>query len=808
MIRNYLLTTIRTFFRQATYGSINLLGLIVSFVSFFFILIYILDELSYDKFHGDGARIFRVNYDATLNGQEFKSTLTGLPLAHALMDEVPLVEQVVRVNKWNTMPVRYEDTWFTEKHFLLADSSFFQFFDFKLVYGNPASALRGPNKVVISESAAKRFFGYKGAGDLTPIGKTFAMGSRGEIMAEVTGIAQDPPHNSHLQFDFVLSLSTQLALYPKNWIYTSVNTYFKLKSGADVQQMNRFYDQLIKKYCLRELSDFSASSGAGNDNNRLRFSSISIQDIHLRSNRVDELEANGNIQYVYILSAIAFFIILLACINFMNLSIARATTRAKEIAVRKTVGALKSGLISQFMMESYLYIVLAVVCAGLIVYIASPLYILLSGKQIQFSHLLDPFIVLILIMIILLLGILAGSYPSFYLTSFQPGEIAKSKQRGGPKGGNIRNALVVFQFAISVGLIIATLMVNRQLEFIQAHQPGFNKENTIDLLHTWNLGQNAQAFKNELLSHPGIINASFANRLPPAIDWAATLRDLEKGESSVFTLYQMDYDHLETMGYQMIRGRFFSREFPTDTTKIIVNEKAARLLGVANLEDKSYLLSVFNTSDKVVKIIGVMKDFNFESLRSEIRPLVIMLSPEPNYEMAIKLAAGQVAERIKYIESIWKKFAPQSPFDYTFIDQNFAAQFQAEEQINVVFLVFTFLAIFIACLGLFGLASFSIEQRLKEIAIRKIMGASPIVLLVLLSKDFLKLIMIAFILSVPTTWLLLDQFWLRNFAYRAEFDFAIILIPGVLVLLAAIGTIVPECIRATVANPVSSIKNV
>jgi putative ABC transport system permease protein len=810
MLHNYFKTALRILVRQPAYSFINIFGLTVGIASCLLIMLYIKDELSFDRFHKDAERIYRVDFMARLNGQEVATVQTGLPMAEAMMNEAPPVESVVRVTKWNTMPVRYEDKSFTEKHFYLADSNFFQFFSFKLLSGNPQSALVGPNKVVISERTAKKYFGYKGAGDTSPLGKIFSMGSRGEIPAEVTAIAEDVPSNSHIQFDFVLSLQSWDGLKQEQiWLNSAVVTYFKTKPGADVNDMSERYTYFIEKYCEAELQKFMQISlkQLMEQDGRLGFQTTALTDIHLRSQLSDELEPNGNIQYLYLFGCVAVFIIVLACINFMNLSTARSANRAKEVGVRKTIGALPTRLIGQFLMESYLYTFIAVVFALVIISASLNLFNQLTSKTIAFNELINPVFTVGLILFVTIIGLLSGSYPAFYLTSFKPVEVLKGKVRAGMKSSGIRNGLVVFQFVISIGLIISTAMVYRQLNFVQSRSLGFDKENIINLLHTWNLDKNASAFKNELMQHQEIVAASYSNRLPPAVDWTSVVREANTKQEHLLSFYVMDHDHLKTLGYTMAKGRFFSRDFPSDSMAVIINETAARQMDMEEFEGKAILSSMGSLTERKYEVIGILKDFNFQSLKSTIRPMVLMLGPEPNSEMAIRITPGNVKEKIKLIESIWKKYAPQSPFEYSFLDQNFDAQFRAEQRMGEVFIVFTSLAIVIACLGLFGLATFSAEQRAKEIGIRKIMGASVGRIVFLLTKDFTKLILIAFAIALPFTWYALDKWWLQEFPYRVNFDGMVIVSAGVIAVLVGLITIGFQSLKAAMGNPVESLRS-
>ncbi|MBS1506556.1 MAG: ABC transporter permease [Bacteroidetes bacterium] len=810
MIRNYLTTAFRIMLRQRVYSAINIFGLTLGIASCLVLVLYIGDELSYDQFHHDADRLYRVDFHARLNGQDIHSARTGVPMAEGLMNEVPQVESVVRVNKWNTIPVRYEEKIFTEKRFLLADSNFFEFFNFKLIAGNPKEALKGPHKVVISTTAARKYFGYKGPGDMSPIGKVFAFGSMGETTAEVTGIAEDGPSNSHLHFDFVLSLQTWDDLWKQTvWLNNSLITYFKIKPNADIKDVDAKYSYFIEKYCVQELERFLQMNWKQfkEHDNDLYFTSTPVMSIHLHSQISEELEANGNIQYLYLFGAIALFIIVLACINFMNLSTARSSNRAKEVGVRKSIGALRSRLVGQFLMESYLYAIISVILAMVLISLSLNFFNQIASKEIQFTQLIQPQFIGGLLLFILIIGLLAGSYPAFYLTSFRPVEVLKGKVRAGMKSSGIRNGLVVFQFVISIGLIISTLMVYRQLNYVQSKNLGFDKENVMNLLHTLNLGKNAVPFKNELMQHPEVVAASYANRLPPSIDWNSVIKTADTKQEHYVSFYLMDYDHLKALGYTMASGRFFSRDFPTDSSAILINETAARQMGLENFEGKSLLASVNSPSERSYHIIGILKDFNFESLKTNIRPMAVMLGTEPNYEMAIRLTSGNTAAKVKLVERIWKKYAPQAPFEFSFLDQNFDAQFRAEQRMGEVFIFFTGLAIVIACLGLLGLATFAAEQRAKEISIRKIMGSSISGIVFLLTKDFARLILIAFVLALPITWYALEKWWLEGFAYRVGFDVTVMAVAGVVAVVVGLLTIGYQSVKAAMGNPVDSLKN-
>ncbi len=809
MLKNYLLTASRILIRQRAYSAINILGLTLGIASSLLILLYISDELKYDQFHPDADRMYRVGFVGKFQDTEIYSAQAGAPLSRALMDEVPQVESTIRLQKWNTYPVRFEEKAFTEKGFIIADSNFFEFFKFKLIAGNGKEALRGPNKTVITENTAKRYFDYKGPGDNSPIGKIFTGGSAGELTFEVSGIAENPPTQSHIQFDFVLSMDSSPDARNDMWVNSSYLTYFKIKPNsqlADVKsQLDYFVEKYlggdIEKYLGVTMEEFRAQG------NTLGFIIQALPDIHLHSRLRDDITTAGNIQYIYLFGATAIFIILLACINFMNLSTARSANRAKEVGIRKTIGALRQRLIVQFLLESYVYVIIATVIALAVVSVAINSFNILAGKSLSVGIMYSPLFMIGVAVFILLLGLLAGSYPAFYLTAFRPAEVLKGKVRAGMKSSGIRNVLVVFQFFISIALIISSIIVYKQLNHLQKVDVGFDKANVLNLLHTINLNPNAEAFRNELLQHGEIVGASYANRLPPNLDWNSVFRPKGTDQDYLFYNYFADQEHLKTMGYTMTKGRFFSRDFPSDSSAVILNEAAAKQLGwLEDYEGKS-LIGFYNSPEgTTLNVIGIMTDFNFEGLKNTVKPMVILLGPSPNYEMAIRITPGNTQQKIEIIESLWKKYAPQAPFEYSFLDENFDAQFRAEQRMGNIILIFTCLAVLIACLGLYGLASFTAEQRSKEISIRKVMGATVGQVMVLLSKDFTKLVMISFLIAVPFTWYSMNQ-WLQGFAYRIGFDAFAVLIAGVLSVTIAVITISFQALKAAMGNPVNSLRS-
>jgi putative ABC transport system permease protein len=806
MIKNYLTIAWRILMRQKTYSAINIFGLTTGVTASLLILLYVADELSYDRFHPDADRIYRINFHGKLQNEDINTASVGLPMAEAIQNEVVGVAAVARVDKWGTCPVRYEERAFTERNFCLADSNFFSFFNYKLIAGNPQAALQGPGKIVISESAAVRYFDYKGRGDLSPIGKSLVIGSEGAILAEVTGIAEDSPENTHLHFDFIMSLPTSGYADNPIWLNFEVYTYVKLLPDVDINSVQHTMDGFVAKYLSGEVQEFLKVSLEQflKQGGKLSFAAQPLTDIHLKSHFQDELEPNGNIAYVYLFSSIALFIVMLACINFMNLSTARSANRAREIGVRKTVGAMRHKLMGQFFTESFMYGLIALALSfGLVNLLLTP-FNQLAGKNMSSAVLYHPIVLTGFVLLLIFIGLVSGSYPALYLTSFNPVEVLKGKVRAGNKNSVIRNSLVVFQFVVSIALIISSLMVYRQMSFLQNQDVGFKKENVVGMMHTMNLGPASAAFKDELLTHSEFAAASYSSRLPPDVDWGSTFRTETGNESYPMSVVTVDHDHLETLGLTMVKGRFFSRDFLSDSSAVVINETAARMLGIDEADGK-YIRYSGNNEFKM-KVVGVVKDFNFETLKATIRPMVMFLQTGPNWDIAVRLSEGNPTEKIALLEKIWKKFAPNSPFEYSFIDQNFDAKFRAEQRLGNVILIFTTLAIFIACLGLFGLATFTAEQRAKEISIRKLLGAKVSQVVVLLSKDFVKLIVISLVIAIPLTWYGVNQ-WLDGFAKRVDFSFLLVFAAGGIALAIALLTVSFQSVKAALENPVNSLKS-
>ncbi len=799
MIRNYLKTAIRIMIRQRGYSAINIAGLSIGIATSLLIILYITDELSFDRFQKGASRIYRIGFEGRMQGNDFSSAQSPVPVAEALNSEVPGVESTVRFGIWRNTPLSFEDNHFTESNFLVADSNFFDFFSFPILSGDARTALAGTNKLVLSASAAKRYFGNE-----NPLGKILLMGTD-KTACEVAAIAADVPANSHIQFDMVLSGNTW-DLFRTNKTWTSFNsyTYFKALPNADMGIIKSQVDSMTVRYIGPELETFTGTPfkeflKAGNS---VGMFIQPLLEIHLKSNLMDELTQNSNIQYLYIFGAIALFILAVACINFMNLTTARSANRAKEVGIRKSIGALRSRLMGQFISESMLYSVISTFMALALIGVLLPSFNIVSGKSLELSLLKDPLLLTSILLLTVAIGLIAGSYPAFYLTSFRPSEVLKGKIRSGLKNSVLRNSLVVFQFIISIAMILSSLVVYKQLRYMQEKNMGFDKENVIRLQHTWSLGNNSKAFKNELIAHPEFMSASFASELPPYISWNYTFRTSGSEQDYLLQTCQVDVDNLETMKYTIAQGRFFSPDFRSDTAAVVINEAAFKYLGLTTIENQT----IFKYGDTPrLKIIGVIKDFNYESLHNSIKPLVFLLGAERNGVLAIRMSSGGVQEKIKLLERTWKKYSTNT-FEFTFLDQDFDKLFRSEQRLGKIILLFTGLTIFIACLGLFGLATYIGEQRAKEMSIRKVMGASVSQVIQLLLKDLTVLVLIAFFIAVPVGIYVMHQ-WLQGFAYRVAIDGWAILFAGLVSMLIALLSISFQSMRAARENPVKALKS-
>lgn len=809
MLKNYFNVAIRNLLKHKFYSLLNVIGLSIGLACFMLISLFVKDELSYDT-HFEGAeRIYRVDFAATLNGSDHISAEVGAPTALALKADYPEVEDAVRfraTGNWFVKRKGQTET-FKEEHVLMADSNFFKFFSLDLIYGDIETVLNRPNTLVIDLTTSKKLFG-----DINPVGEVLVLDNQTDY--EVTGVYQDIPKNTHFHHNMMLSMSTFDWANNQNWLSTNFNTYVKLKEGTPGEVLEAKFPGMVQTYCAPLIEQFLNMNMEEfrNSGNAVGFSLFPMTDIHLNSNKEGDLEANGDIKYVFIFSAVGLFILILACINFMNLATARSANRAKEVGVRKAMGARKKQLINQFVSEALLISILAFLIAFLISFLAIPSFNTLASKELSFLSLLDGSFVLFMLGVMILVGLLAGSYPAFYMSMFKPVEVLKGTVRQGIKSGPIRSALVIFQFAISIIMIIGTAIVFDQLSYIQNKKLGYEKDQILMVNDAWILRDQVNAYKDEASRNANVVSSTIASFTPMGNTNNSDLyfknASAASDESLVISIAVVDHDFANTMGIEIKEGRYFSEDFASDSTAVLINETAARNFGY----DEPVGSMIYNyggSNDNPVvdgyKIIGVVSDFHFKSLRSNIEPLVMHLGQNAGFGL-FKIQMENADETIDYLEATWDKFAPGQPFEYQFMNQQFNAMYESENKVGKIFTVFAVLTIFIACLGLFGLAAFTAEQKTKEIGIRKTLGASIPSIVNLLSKNFLKLIVVALVIAIPIASFAMS-YWLEAFAYRTNLKPSTYIISGLIAIAIAWVTISFQSWKAARINPAQSLKD-
>ena len=798
MLKNYFKVAFRNILKHKFFSFINILGMTIGVTACLLIILYVSDELSFDKFHTKADRMYQVGLHGKIAGQEIYTSTTCPPMSAALVADIPEIEESTRLDGYGLAAIKYGEKAFTEEKIFYADSNFFQFFDFKLLEGDAKTALKEPNSIVFTTGLAKKYFGNESA-----IGKLVTVGNDSATY-KVTGIAADAPTNSHVIFTALISASSAGHLKRTIWLNNGMYTYFILNKNAKLEDAVKKFDNLVVKYVGPEIERFMGVSlkNMKDQGGAYGYFAEKVTDIHLRSKAQHTIEPPGNITYVYFFAGIGIFIIIIACINFMNLSTARSAGRAKEVGLRKTLGSLRGQMIGQFLAESMIYSLITVILALATCYFLLPFFNTLAGKQLDMGIFLTPAFIVGVILLVLFVGLIAGSYPAFYLTSFNAVEVLKGKVRAGMKSGGVRSTLVVCQFALSIFLIIFTTVVYQQITFMQERNMGIDKHNVLVIRNTSRLGTNRDAFKNSLDDLTGIVKSSYTNNNFPGVNNTTVFKSAGSEQDHIMGLYYADYDHMDVLKFELKEGRFFSKDFPSDSSAIILNEAAVKEFGFNNPLQEEILYNDSGTPLRY-KVIGIYKDFNFESLKFKVRPLAIMLTRNANQLMV--RYEGNSKNALTSIEKLWKSQAPNEPFDYNFLDENFDELFRVEQRMGQVFSVFSGLAIFIACLGLFALAAFTAEQRTKEIGIRKALGASPIGLVVLLSREFTKLVLIAFVPAAVAAWFIVDS-WLKGFEYRIDIDPLVFIGSGVIAIVIAWLTVSYQSIKAAAANPVNSLR--
>jgi len=799
MLRNYLKVSWRNLKRDKSYSLINILGLSIGIAACIVISLYIIDELSYDKFHEKSDRIYRMYVDGQFGNNKYRSPYVANPTKDALLDEFSQVEAATHFFKNDEVRFEYGDKVFIEDGIIYAGSDFFKVFSFPMIKGNPEKSLSKPNQVVLTESAAKKYFG-----DEDPVGKMIKIFS--DNLYQVTGVCKDVPDNSHFHFNFLVSYSSTQTSKDPRWINSTVYTYFVLKEGVNPDQFEEQLDMLVEKYLGPEvvklmgvnLEEFKQRG------NSYGFYIQPLEDIYLHSDFNDEIEPVSSISRIWYFSIIAVFILFIACINFMNLATAKYANRAKEVGVRKVFGSKRKQLITQFLTESFLVAFIAVLLSIVLMELFLPVFNNISQKSLELNYLADWYVILALVVLTVFIGLITGTYPAFFLSSFNPLKIFKGSVNKGVKGNRMRGILVTSQFVITIILFISTYIISRQNAFMSNKKLGFDKEKVLVLERSYYLDESLESFISELEKSSEIHSAAVSNSLPGK-DYGGSSLQVEGRSSEDMVFLAVNYvreGYLDVMGIELLKGRFFSRKFSDNENSIVINKKAANELGFENPIGKYLQLT-----DQKFNIIGVIENHHFESLHKNIRPLGMRYEATPNYDyMPIRLNTNDMNKTISYIESKWNAFTDNQPFSYFFMDDDFNKLYDAEQRTAKVFTLFSVLAILIACLGLFGLSAFMAEKRTKEIGIRKTLGANHGSILKILYKEVFMLLILATLVAWPVTYYLMGN-WLENFAYRIEPGIAPFILASVIALLIAIFTTSFQALKAANTNPAYTLRD-
>lgn len=798
MLRNYLKIAIRNLLKDKGYSLINVLGLAIGMACCILICLYILDETSFDRFHRDYQRIYRVISEEKNDGQVQDLANAYGPLAPALRTDFPEIDNVVRLLPYSVTVESVDGKRFQEERFFFTDSTVFDLFSLSFKQGN-VDGLRAPQSLVLTESVARKYFG-----DASAVGQVLKIENRAQF--KVAGVVADMPANSHFHFDFLAPIShvNELMGWTPHWYWPPVYTYLRLPENYAAADIEDRFPNLIGKY----VGEWAK--------NELAFRLQPLSEIHLNPNLENEIEPTGNSAYIYIFAAIAAFILLIACFNFMNLATARSAKRAKEVGLRKVVGANRWQLIKQFFGESLSHSVLAMLVALGLVELCLPGFNRLVGKQLTASYSEAPALLFGLLGLTILVGLISGSYPALFLSNFRPIAVLKtnlSSSLASRAPLRLRSVLVTMQFIISITLICVTYLVHRQLDFVQTKRLGFNKEHLVILpIRDDEVRDNFAAIKNRLQTQTSVMGVTAISNYP----WRSGFYDFpikaeglsDDAKSSMPTLL-VDHDFIRTFGMELLDGRDFSQDVTTDAREgFILNEAAVKRLGWETAIGKKFESQHIASGGSVKgRVIGVVKDFHFQSLRYAIEPLVMLISPASYYldNFAIRIDGRDVRRALADLEQTWREVTPHRPFDYFFLDDDLDQLYRKEQKLGQIFQTFSVLAIFIACLGLIGLASFSSEQRKKEIGIRKTFGASVGQIVFLFSRDFTKLTLIANIIAWPIAYFAMQK-WLQDFAYRTDLTWWVFLLSGGIALAIALLSVSVQAVKAAIANPVESLR--
>ncbi len=802
MLKNYFKIAWRNIVKNKLFSAINIFGLSVGIALCFIIMLYVQDELSYDRFNTNADNIARIAFDANINGGKIFETSVMAPVAQTMKKDFPEVQDATRFAPFVGAKIMVNDKLFKDERFAFADPNFFSIFTLPFVEGDADKALLQPNTIILTQTTAKKYFGNDDA-----MGKTIVLTNKNNQLFKVTGVMKDVPENSHFHFDMFASTTGEDAANSDSWMFGSFFTYLLLKPGTDYAKMEARFPDMVTKYMGPQVQQAMGMSlnQFETKGNSLGFILQPLTSIHLHSSSVSDLEPGGNATYVYIFAGIALFMLIVACINFINLSTASASKRAKEVGIRKVAGSNRFQLIRQFLSESMMIAIIALIIAFALVQLALPAFNNLSGKNLT----LDVKPILAFIALGILVGIVAGIYPAFYLSSFKPIAVLKGKLTSNNRSFGLRSSLVVFQFFISVGLIIGTIVVYQQMKFIQNTNLGYDKTQLITIPNSYALGKNEQVYKNDMLKDPRIVNATASYYKPAGPTNNNNALAYPQGNDNLVMTsieYRVDENYIPTMGMQMLTGRNFSKTFATDSLAIILNETAASALGygVMNAVGKTVIRENSDRGTNIpFHVIGVVKNFNFKSLHETISPLVMVLEPEGG--LIFKIKTADVQGLLATMKTKWDSYNTGEPFSYSFMDELYNKTYSAEQKTGTILNIFSVLTIFVACLGLFGLATYTSEQRTKEIGIRKVLGATVTQVTQMLSKGFLKLVIIASLIAFPASWWAMNK-WLQSFAYRIHISWWVFVVAGCIALLIALITVSWQAIKAALSNPVKSLR--
>ncbi len=821
MFKNYFKVAIRSLLKRKGYSLINIMGLAIGMAVCLLIILFIQNELSYDQWQQRGNNIYRVVLERRYPGRSTSYAIIPQSIGPAIQKEYPEVMECTRLFDFGgngNFFLRIGDKIFEEKRVLAVDSNFFRVFTGKFLQGNSATALMKPNSVVINESTAKKYFGSASAA----INKSFETdgnnngNNNGNNHFIITGICADWSDNSHFLFDMLIATSSFDFIKQVNYTGFSAQTYLLLNPNASPKTLEAKFPNIIKKYVAGEIGrNFGESyEQFQKEGNGYHYYLQPLKRIHLISDLEAELRPNGSLTAVYIFAVVAVFILFLACINFINLSTARSVERAKEVGIRKTFGSERKALIWQFLLESVVVSFISTLVAFGLITLLLPLFNRIADKHLTVAYFFDPVKIALLLSFSIVVGIIAGLYPALVLSSFRPVTVLKGKFKSNKYGLALRNSLVVFQFAISVILIVSTIIVNKQMQYMLSGKLGFKKDNVIVIERTDLLDQQTKAFKNELMKIQGVAMVSGASALPGEQNFfGINFQRVGSKESMTGRGIIVDDQYAKTLGLEMKQGRFFSEQFSTDSLSVVLNEKAVEELGLKNPLGARLTTPEenFNAPDGtpfIYTVVGVVKNFHFQSLHQTIAPLVIMNNSKFNNIApltAVRIKGGNFQQTLNAVENTWKKFVQQRPFHFTFLDHTLANQYAAEQTTQQIFTIFSALAIFIACIGLLGLAAYTTQQRNREISIRKVLGASVGNIITMLSKDFMKLVFIAALIAFPVAWFGMNR-WLQDFAYRINMSVWIFIIAAIAALAVALFTISFQAIKAAITKPMKNLR--